>query len=210
RTRKLELAHLDLGQIARPLACLFGQPDHLQQLGAARFDILGMQRPRAAVHCIEHRNAHIVRQGQTRKRPWQLEPAPQATARPLMRRQAARLTPFELHRPGFVLQRPANAITQRALARTIGPDQPQPFARLPLEIDAVERHEAAKSLTEFLDLQQRAHFALRARRRSCTSPTMPLGATITKPINSSPPSSRLTADEIVTLAICCKVPSSSV
>ena len=38
---------------------------------------------------------------------------------------------------------------------------------------------------------------------------MPRGATMTKPISSSPTISRLTAEEIVTVAICCSVPSSS-
>ena len=38
---------------------------------------------------------------------------------------------------------------------------------------------------------------------------MPRGAMITKKINSRPTISRLTADEIVTVATCCSVPSSS-
>ena len=36
---------------------------------------------------------------------------------------------------------------------------------------------------------------------------MPFGATITKTTSSSPTISRLTADEIVTVATCCSVPS---
>ena len=38
---------------------------------------------------------------------------------------------------------------------------------------------------------------------------MPLGATMTKPTSSRPTISRLTADEMVTVATCCSVPSSS-
>ena len=38
---------------------------------------------------------------------------------------------------------------------------------------------------------------------------MPLGATMTKPISSRPTMSRLAAEEMVTVATCCSVPSSS-
>ena len=38
---------------------------------------------------------------------------------------------------------------------------------------------------------------------------MPLGATMTKPISSRPTIRRLAAEEIVTVATCCSVPSSS-
>ena len=41
----------------------------------------------------------------------------------------------------------------------------------------------------------------------CTSPMMPFGATMTNPTSSRPTISRLTADEIVTVAICCSEPS---
>ena len=40
-----------------------------------------------------------------------------------------------------------------------------------------------------------------------TSPTIPLGATMTKTINSSPTISRFSAEEIVTVATCWIVPS---
>ena len=36
---------------------------------------------------------------------------------------------------------------------------------------------------------------------------MPFGATMTKPTSSRPTISRLSADEIVTVATCCSVPS---
>ncbi len=43
----------------------------------------------------------------------------------------------------------------------------------------------------------------------CHRPTMPFGATMTKPISSRPTISRLTAEEMVTVATCCSVPSST-
>src|SRR6185437_7422977 len=84
---------------------------------------------------------------------------------------------------------------------------PDPLARLHLEIDAVERDEAAEAFAQVLHLQQRGHFFLRACRRSCTSPTMPLGAMITKAMSRTPTSNTLTADEMVTVVTCCSVPS---
>src|ERR1039458_1797837 len=84
----------------------------------------------------------------------------------------------EIDGAGLVLQRAADAIDQRALARAVRPDQPEPLARLHLEVDAVERDEAAEPLADIVDVQQRAHGRLRARKRSCTSPTRPLGAMI--------------------------------
>ena len=114
----------------------------------------------------------------------------------------------ETHGAGLVLQRAADAIDQRALARAVRADQAEPLARLHLEIDAVERDEAAEALADIVDVQQRAHDCLRARRRSCTRPTRPLGAMMTKTTSSRPTISRLTAEEMVTVAYCCAVPSS--
>src|SRR5664279_2183457 len=108
---------------------------------------------------------------------------------------------------GFVLLRAADAIDQRALARAVRSDQPEPLARLHLEIDAVERDEAAEALADIVDVQQRAHGRLQARHRSCTSPTRPLGAMMTKATSIRPTISRLTAEDMVTVAYCCSEPS---
>src|SRR5450631_4939027 len=115
-------------------------------------------------------------------------------------------TAVEIDSAGLVLQRAADAIDQRALARAVRADQPEPLARLHLEVDAVERDEAAEPLADIIDVQQRAHGPLR-RQCSCTSPTRPLGAMITKATSSRPTISRLTAEEMVTVAICCSEPS---
>src|SRR5579872_7436333 len=89
--------------------------------------------------------------------------------------------PVEMHAPGFVLQGAADAVDQRALARTIGADQSQPLARLNFQVNAVERDKAAEPLADIVNMQQRAHGFLHVRKRSCTSPTRPLGAMMTKP-----------------------------
>src|SRR5450759_5461520 len=110
-------------------------------------------------------------------------------------------TAVEIDSAGLVLQRAADAIDQRALARAVRADQPEPLARLHLEVDAVERDEAAELLADIVDVQQRAHGRLRSRKRSCTSPTRPLGAMMTKATSSRPTISRFTAEEMVTVAV---------
>src|SRR5450759_5770643 len=88
-------------------------------------------------------------------------------------------TAVEIDSAGLVLQRTADAIDQRALARAVRADQSEPLARLHLEVDAVECDEAAEPLADIVDMQQRAHGPLRCQC-SCTSPTRPLGAMMTK------------------------------
>src|ERR1700681_3506523 len=103
---------------------------------------------------------------------------------------------------GLVVQSSAQAIDERALARSIRSDQPKPLARGDVEIDTVERDEAAEALAQIDDLEQRlAHDPSTLTRRRptisstglcrmcfCTSPTMPFGATITNPTSSNPTS----------------------
>src|SRR5689334_1181208 len=168
------------------------------------------RRAGAPVHRVKHRNAQIVGERQAGERSRQLEASCKAAMRALMSGQTVDDVAIKCHRTSLVLQRSANAIDQRAFAGAIGPDQTEPLARLDLEVDPVECDEASEAFAQALDVQDGAHFALRARKRSWTSPTIPLGATITKPMSSRPTSSRLTADEIVTLATCCNVPSNSV
>ena len=111
------------------------------------------------------------------------------------------MRPSNVHAAGLVLQRAADAVHQRRLARAVRPDQAEALARRDVEIDAVERDEAAEALADLVDLEERrGHQRSLARRRSCTSPTMPFGAMITKATSRTPTISRLTADEMVTRA----------
>src|SRR5262249_26217462 len=118
---------------------------------------------------------------------------------------------LEGHRAGLVGQSAAQAIDQRRLARAVGADQSDALALRDSEIDAVERDEAAEALAETGHLQQvLGHgqvFFL--RMRFSIRPRMPFGAMITKATSSTPTSSRFTADEILTVAHCCSVPSRS-
>src|ERR1039458_1710160 len=158
------------------------------------------------MHGVEQRNAQVVGEVHAVERPRQLEAARQSAMRALMGGQTIDHTAVEIDGAGFVLHRAADAIDQRALAGAVRPDQPEPLARLHLEIDAIERDEAAETFADVVDVQQRAHGPLR-RKRSCTSPTRPLGAMMTKATSSRPTISRFTAEEMVTVAICCSEPS---
>ena len=87
-------------------------------------------------------------------------------------------------------------LTRVDLPEPFGPIRPEPLARLHLEVDAVQRDEAAEALAEPVDLQQRASSPFLWNR-----PTMPCGATITKATISTPATSTLTAEEMVTVTI---------
>src|SRR5215470_17754035 len=110
---------------------------------------------------------------------------------------------IEMHAALLILQSAADAVDQGAFSRAVWADQPKPLARLHFKFDTIERNEAPEALADVADVQQRTHFPLlRARRRSWTSPTMPLGAMTTNATSKRPTISRFTAEEIVTVAIC--------
>src|SRR5262245_22335747 len=208
--RQFQLAHLDLGQVARPVPGLVGEPDQSEQLAAALVELArGEPRAGAGMHRVEQRNPQVVGDGERDERPRQLKAARHAEAGALVRRQAVHGLAVEPHRPDLVVQDAGNAVDQGALAGAVGSDQTDTLARRDREVDAVERDEAAEALAQGADLEQRGHRGPRARRRSCTSPTMPFGAMITNATRSTPTISRLTADEMVTVAICCRLPSST-
>src|SRR5258708_5759966 len=134
--------------------------------------------------------------------------------------------PVEQDSAGLVVQCAAQAVDQRALAGPIWSDQAEAFAEGDRTIDIVERDKAAEPLAQTADFEDRprggevrAHAAAlsrsaassralpRRRLRAAISPMMPLGATITNPINNNPTINRLSADEIVTVASCWIVPS---
>ena len=123
-------------------------------------------------------------------------------------------------RTGLVAQGAAEQLTSVLLPEPLGPIRPSRSPRAIVEIDAVERDKAAEPLAETADLEDRAlgirrvgHVAheacARARRRLAINPMIPFGTTMTKPISNRPTISRLTADEIVTVATSWIVPSNT-
>src|SRR5271154_3779082 len=138
------------------------------------------------------------------------------------------LAAIEAHTAFLVAQRTADAIDQRTLAGAVRPDQAEALTGRYREQNVFKRDKAAEPLAEIIDLKQigvgAGHGAdpgasVSTRRPTnssglrCqylrTSPTMPFGATMTKPTRRQPTINKLTADEIVTVAICCSEPSST-
>src|SRR5712691_7340604 len=117
---KLELAHLDLGEVAREASRLRLQADEPEQLGAARIGLAqGQMRAAPGAHRIEQRNAQVVGERQARERARQLEAARHAEPGALMRREPLEVAPVEPHGPGLVVQHSGQAIDERALAGAI-------------------------------------------------------------------------------------------
>src|SRR5664279_190686 len=100
------------------------------------------------MHGVEQRNAQVVGEVHAVERPRQLEAARQSAMGALMGGESIDHLAVEIDGAGFVSQRAADAIDQRALARAVRPDQSEPLARLHLEVDAVARDEAAEPLAD--------------------------------------------------------------
>src|SRR5580692_10983630 len=157
--RQFELAHLDLGQVARQVPCLVVQADLAQQVGAARFDVACGAAGAARGHRVEQRNADIVEQAQTDERPRQLKAAGEPHARALVRGEAVDGAAVETHGTLFVLQGAADAIDQGALARAVWADEAEALAGRDRKRDVLERDEAAKAFAEVVDFKQVGHGA---------------------------------------------------
>src|ERR1700722_6810737 len=119
-----------------------------------------------------------------------------------MRREPVQRMAGEPHLSGIIAQRAAEAVYERALAGPIGTDQPQALAVRHAQFDIRQRHESTEAFAQTGNRQQSITHCL-------NHPTMPRGAAMTKPTNSTPTSSNERAEEIVTVATCCSVPSST-
>src|SRR5690242_10728764 len=115
-----------------------------------------------------------------------------------------------MHVAVVVAKRAADAIDQRAFARAVRRDQAEPLAFRDFYIDFIACDEAAAALAALLYLEEGSghDFALRPNQ-FCQTPIMPFGARTTKPTSRQPTIRRLRAEEMVTVATCCSVPSST-
>src|SRR4029077_15737112 len=159
------------------------------------------------MHRVEHRNAQIIREIEAHERAGKLKAAREAAVRAFMRGKPIHGVAVEMHAALFVLQRATDAVDQCAFAGAVRADQSDPLAWLHLQFDAIKCDEPSETLADIADVKKRAHLLLRARRRSCTRPTRPFGAITTKATSNRPTMSRFTAEEMVTVAICCSEPS---
>src|SRR5262245_34940954 len=174
--RQLELAHLDLRQIARHVASLVVKPDQTQQLDAAPVDALGMQRTGALMHGVKHGNAQVVGEIEAYERARKLEASRKAAVSALVRGKSVNGMSVEMHLALLIVQRTADTVNKRTFARTVRPNQPNPLALLNRKLDAIQRDETAEAFADIADVKERTHLLLRALRRSCTRPTTPFGA----------------------------------
>ena len=92
----------------------------------------------------------------------------------LVRRQAVERLAGEPDRADLVVQGAAHAVDERAFAGAVGADQAEALARLHVQVDALQRDEAAEALSNTSDLKERAHDAgpgsLNSRRYNCFTP----------------------------------------
>ena len=122
----------------------------------------------------------------------------------LVRGQAVEDFAGKAHAARLVTQRAAHAVHQRRLARAVGADQPDAFA-VGRRVRSSSATKPPKRLPRSATSSRRHHFS----PRGCPVPSrlIPFGATMTNPNSISPTISRLSADDIVTVATCCSVPS---
>ena len=104
---------------------------------------------------VHQRDAQVIEYRHAGKRFGNLKAARQSEPRPAVRRFLADIASFETDAAFFVTQRSRNAVDERALARTVGPDEAEALARPHDEIDLVERGEAAEALGDARDFEQR-------------------------------------------------------
>src|SRR5690606_36972914 len=77
------------------------------------------------------------------------------------------------------------------------------------EVNLLQSNEAAKTPGQAARCQHGCVAHRRFSRRSLTTPMTPFGATVMNTTSTTPTINRLRAEEIVTVAICWNVPSSS-
>src|SRR5262249_52349971 len=192
RPRQLELAHLDLRQRGGWRVGLRRKAHPLED--AHRF--VDDTVPVAATgvldwdhEVLQHRHADEGFRN--------LEAACDAQSRPPVGREARDLLAGE-HDPTRVgLERPADAIYERCLSRTVGTDETEALTLPDMEIDRAERLEAAEALGHVLHLEERLDSHVRHRAvtplpsvgapAAGRGPLSPRGPGLRTPPGSDPP-----------------------
>ena len=163
--RQLELAHLDLREVAREPARLGVEPDLAQQLDAALVELGGRADQQGAPpHRVEQRDAQVVHHGEADERARQLEAARQPE-------RACAGAPAGRRAPG---RRTAPCRSRCAACRTMqltsvllpdpfGPIRPRRSPGCTSRSTALERDEAAEALADTPHLEQRRRSWLLSR-----------------------------------------------
>ena len=111
----------------------------------------------------------------------------------------------EAHAALLVAQGAADAVDQGRLARAVGPDQAEPLALLDLEVDVRPARRSRRSACRARSTCSSAVIA----SSSGTGRRCPAAPAITKATISTPATSTLTAEEIVTRRYSCRPPTST-
>src|ERR1041384_3984576 len=109
-------------------------------------------------------------------------------------------------------QRAAHAVDERALAGAIGSNETHALPLGNCQFDRLQGHETAKSFAQPRHLEQcigchtqdlPAKGRRSRSRASCSRPRIPLGAMMTNATSIRPTISKLSAEDMVTVATCC-------
>jgi hypothetical protein len=152
---ELELAHVDLRQVAGIFRRAVGEADETEKLAATVSDFTRREtRTLPGVDRIEQRHPHVVGDRHAKERPWKLETARQPQPGPRVRGQPFEAAALETHAAGLVDQRAGEAIDERALARAVRPDQADALARRDRQVDSVECDETAEPFAESFNFKK--------------------------------------------------------
>src|SRR6266849_1829348 len=162
---------LAVGEIARVLA---GQPLELDEAE----ELLGALARLRVVIGGDHEK--VLKRRQLGKDPDDLEGAPDAFVKDLVRLEPVDPSPLEADLALVTLLDAGDAVEERGLARAVGADQAVDAAGLEAEGDAVHRDDAAESLHHAIHLENGAKAAQRHMVRGrlyfcCRTPRMPRG-----------------------------------
>src|SRR5439155_2229754 len=208
--RELELSHVHLGEAARH--CVRASCEtHLPEDAHRFLDDPAGRELLVLARGIEERYAQIVEHRHAGEGLGNLEAAREAHADAPVRGMPADVLSLEADAPFLVLERPGDAIDERALARAVRPDETDALAGPHDEVDALQRREAAEALRDAFDFEKGCgHHLPFPRRQASTQPMMPFGASVTKSTSSTPTMSRFHAPrENITCTSCCTLPSST-
>src|SRR5207245_795096 len=117
---------------------LAAETELAEQVRAAGPDLLlGQMRAAARIDGVDQQYPQVVEQRQAVKRTRQLEAAAKPEPRALVGGQIVDRPARKRDRAAVGLQRTAQAVGERALARAVGADQAEPLARPDREINIV-------------------------------------------------------------------------
>src|SRR6266480_4173672 len=162
--RDLEASLVAVRQAARGVVGAAADPDIVEQLGRARFDLFFfLYRLSVSEHCADDAGMaaqvtadhHVLERRQVGEQADVLERARNACGGYLVRLQAGQVAPVEQERAGVWRVKPRQHVEERGLAGAVRTDQPENFAAADGKRDLGKRLQAAEALGDAVGLQKR-------------------------------------------------------